>query len=854
MAITRGKTLFVYTDQELANRSGYDLIHPDDLNYFSCAHQELIKTGSSGLISYRWQTKLHQWIWMQSSCKVIYKNSKPDFIICTHRQLTEDEGQDLFGKRGNEFKLPYPLLDIDVCAGFGFGDDEISSKPKPSKSKKKAASNNGTSASTNSNASTGQMNDISVANNAALYAGAVGIGGTPGSGKDCHSIPQSGGGGGNGKKRKSSALTSLPASAAAATAATATCIIGGLPPYCTYPTGFVPYDGSGGAMIGATGDHLKTSESLYPYNPTSFGFDAADMYRAQGAYGALHAATSMYHHQQPHHQTAGTEPYRLDMVDKHQGYFLDAHSRQYQHPHHHLSPTAPPLPYGNTVSSYNGGVTCGGGDFAPSAASKYAYDVSGVPCAYGFDSYGLDFSKRMDGGNFSQISQIHPDMKRSYAFDYTAPSDPPHASSYPSHSSLMDSHNIHDRYATANRLAIPSLDPMDLRNTTGLFGTNSFMNTVDTSGATSAVTSSTCFSSLNSNPTPSSSSNHLVTSPSSISMFKPIAVAASSSSVPITATTPTSTQQSNSDAKNLSSLEPSSNLPPLVLPMTSYDVHSAPFSLPHNSVIKCTRQRKSQTPAPSSNTTCDISTSHSRPSPGKSPWRYANTTESNHTVPGVTQTSGVDVGKSGEHQFSGPGETNVSCNLSNTMGCHDKDISVTGIPISVVKQPSWTQSSSSTTTTTNINNISNNCELTYNSSHHNGSNGRDQLRISCDGADNANDGNNNNRSVNSNTNSNTDLHNTDLHGNNTAHFNSSMYNDTITNGIVYPSVNCPGTVQLPEKDWITAQTDLYSKTPRVLFPDPCQPVKHLGLKIYDRGDNPLLSFSEMTHSLMSSTY
>ena len=49
---------------------------------------------------------------------------------------SDDEGQDLFTKRGNEFKLPYPLLDIDLCAGFGFADEELNSKTK-SKSKKK---------------------------------------------------------------------------------------------------------------------------------------------------------------------------------------------------------------------------------------------------------------------------------------------------------------------------------------------------------------------------------------------------------------------------------------------------------------------------------------------------------------------------------------------------------------------------------------------------------------------------------------------------------------------------------------------------------------------------------------------
>ncbi|XP_064617115.1 uncharacterized protein LOC135481123 isoform X2 [Liolophura sinensis] len=136
---SRGRMVFGYTDRDLATKMGYDLIHPDDLSYFAAAHQELIKTGSSGLIAYRWQTKELSWIWLQSSCRVVYKNSKPDFVICTHRQLTEDEGQDLVVKRGNEFKLPYPLLDIDICSGFGFSDEEVSPKVKGGKSKKTKA-------------------------------------------------------------------------------------------------------------------------------------------------------------------------------------------------------------------------------------------------------------------------------------------------------------------------------------------------------------------------------------------------------------------------------------------------------------------------------------------------------------------------------------------------------------------------------------------------------------------------------------------------------------------------------------------------------------------------------------------
>lgn len=36
----RGKLLFGYSDGELLERGGYDLIHPDDLQYYAAAHQE----------------------------------------------------------------------------------------------------------------------------------------------------------------------------------------------------------------------------------------------------------------------------------------------------------------------------------------------------------------------------------------------------------------------------------------------------------------------------------------------------------------------------------------------------------------------------------------------------------------------------------------------------------------------------------------------------------------------------------------------------------------------------------------------------------------------------------------------
>ncbi|XP_055929085.1 uncharacterized protein LOC129960058 isoform X2 [Argiope bruennichi] len=104
---SRGKQLLGYTDSELANKGGYDLVHYDDLAYVASAHQELLKTGASGLIAYRLLGKDGKFQWLQTSARLVYKNSKPDFILCTHRPLMEEEGRDLLGKRTMDFKVTY---------------------------------------------------------------------------------------------------------------------------------------------------------------------------------------------------------------------------------------------------------------------------------------------------------------------------------------------------------------------------------------------------------------------------------------------------------------------------------------------------------------------------------------------------------------------------------------------------------------------------------------------------------------------------------------------------------------------------------------------------------------------------
>ncbi|XP_035773285.1 aryl hydrocarbon receptor-like isoform X2 [Anopheles albimanus] len=122
----KGKNTLGYSDSELANMGGYDLVHYDDLAYVASAHQELLKTGASGMIAYRYQKKDGAWQWLQTSSRLVYKNSKPDFVICTHRQLMEEEGRDLLGKRTMDFKVSY--LDAGISSTY-FDSDQLIISP-----------------------------------------------------------------------------------------------------------------------------------------------------------------------------------------------------------------------------------------------------------------------------------------------------------------------------------------------------------------------------------------------------------------------------------------------------------------------------------------------------------------------------------------------------------------------------------------------------------------------------------------------------------------------------------------------------------------------------------------------------
>lgn len=83
----------------------------------------VLKTGASGMIAYRFQKKDGTWQWLQTSSRLVYKNSKPDFVICTHRQLMEEEGRDLLGKRTMDFKVSY--LDTGLSSSYFTDTDQL---------------------------------------------------------------------------------------------------------------------------------------------------------------------------------------------------------------------------------------------------------------------------------------------------------------------------------------------------------------------------------------------------------------------------------------------------------------------------------------------------------------------------------------------------------------------------------------------------------------------------------------------------------------------------------------------------------------------------------------------------------
>lgn len=86
----RAPPIIGYLPFEVLGTSGYDYYHIDDLDKVVTCHESLMQKGEGTSCHYRFLTKGQQWIWLQTRFYITYNqwNSKPEFIVCTHRVLS----------------------------------------------------------------------------------------------------------------------------------------------------------------------------------------------------------------------------------------------------------------------------------------------------------------------------------------------------------------------------------------------------------------------------------------------------------------------------------------------------------------------------------------------------------------------------------------------------------------------------------------------------------------------------------------------------------------------------------------------------------------------------------------------
>ncbi|KAM9448443.1 aryl hydrocarbon receptor-like isoform 1-T1 [Salvelinus alpinus] len=102
----RGKVVLGYSEMELCMRgSGYQFIHAADMMYCADQHVRMIKTGESGLTTFRLLQKTGCWVWVQANARLVYKGGRPDFIIARQRALLNSEGEE--HSRQRKMQLPF---------------------------------------------------------------------------------------------------------------------------------------------------------------------------------------------------------------------------------------------------------------------------------------------------------------------------------------------------------------------------------------------------------------------------------------------------------------------------------------------------------------------------------------------------------------------------------------------------------------------------------------------------------------------------------------------------------------------------------------------------------------------------
>lgn len=126
---------------ELLGTSGYDYYHLDDLEKVVTSHEarmgdsiywfmfhfsklqsitisytHTVKQKGEGTSGYyRFLTKGQQWIWLQTKYLITYHhwNSRPEFVVCTHRVISQSDVMPTLRNQGNTINFAPDFSDSD---------------------------------------------------------------------------------------------------------------------------------------------------------------------------------------------------------------------------------------------------------------------------------------------------------------------------------------------------------------------------------------------------------------------------------------------------------------------------------------------------------------------------------------------------------------------------------------------------------------------------------------------------------------------------------------------------------------------------------------------------------------------
>lgn len=86
----RAPAIIGYSPFEVLGTSGYDYYHVDDLDNVIMHHKTLMTQDEGVSGYYRFMTKGHQWIWLQTTSYTNRRqwNSRVEFVVCTHRVIS----------------------------------------------------------------------------------------------------------------------------------------------------------------------------------------------------------------------------------------------------------------------------------------------------------------------------------------------------------------------------------------------------------------------------------------------------------------------------------------------------------------------------------------------------------------------------------------------------------------------------------------------------------------------------------------------------------------------------------------------------------------------------------------------